>query len=308
MLTIFTIPKPFRGHINVIQRNAIQSWLQLSPKCKIILFGDEDGAQDVAREFKILHIPEVKKNEFGTPLLNSVFNQVKNMANNHILVYINCDIILMSDFLPAVKAVNFPLFLLAGRRWDLDVKEGIQFEEKDWEIKLRKLIIKSGRLHPPSGIDYFVFPRNLSIDLPPFAVGRLGWDNWFLYRARSLGIPLIDATNAITVVHQVHNFSNFPNGRKSRDKGLESRRNLELVGGPSHAFSLRDADWVLTNQGLKGRRIFPPLQFCYHYLGSLHNFYPWLASLLKVVIFPARFLTNVARSLQQFLIKRRWRF
>ena len=27
MLTIFTIPKPFIGHIGVIQRNAIMSWL-----------------------------------------------------------------------------------------------------------------------------------------------------------------------------------------------------------------------------------------------------------------------------------------
>ena len=34
MLTIFTIPKPFVGHIGVIQRNAIISWLNLSPKMR----------------------------------------------------------------------------------------------------------------------------------------------------------------------------------------------------------------------------------------------------------------------------------
>ena len=26
MLTIFTTPKPFRGHIGIIQRNALKSW------------------------------------------------------------------------------------------------------------------------------------------------------------------------------------------------------------------------------------------------------------------------------------------
>ncbi len=31
MITIFAIPKPFKGHIDVIQRNAIQSWTKLSP-------------------------------------------------------------------------------------------------------------------------------------------------------------------------------------------------------------------------------------------------------------------------------------
>ena len=51
MITIFTIPKPFKGHINTIQRNAIQSWMQLKPECEIILFGDDYGVSDIAKEF-----------------------------------------------------------------------------------------------------------------------------------------------------------------------------------------------------------------------------------------------------------------
>ena len=30
-LTIFAVPKPFEGHIDVIQRNAIRSWQRLRP-------------------------------------------------------------------------------------------------------------------------------------------------------------------------------------------------------------------------------------------------------------------------------------
>ena len=49
MITFFSTPKPFRGHIGVIQRNAIQSWRLTHPDAEVILFGDEAGAAEVAR-------------------------------------------------------------------------------------------------------------------------------------------------------------------------------------------------------------------------------------------------------------------
>jgi hypothetical protein len=44
-LTIFTSPKPFtkNPHINLIQRNAIQSWLHLGPEVEVFMMGDEAG-------------------------------------------------------------------------------------------------------------------------------------------------------------------------------------------------------------------------------------------------------------------------
>jgi len=50
MITFFTTPKPFRGHIGVIQRNAIHSWKLVHPEAEVILFGNEEGAAEVARE------------------------------------------------------------------------------------------------------------------------------------------------------------------------------------------------------------------------------------------------------------------
>ena len=261
MLTIFTIPKSFLDHINIIQRNAISSWLQLSPKPEIILFGDDKGVAEIVREFNICHTPEIEKNEFGAPLLNLVFNQAQKIAKNDLLVYINCDIILMSDFIPAIQKIKRSMFLMSGRRWDLDVKEEIDFNQ-DLEEKLRKDIKKKGRLHGFSGIDYFVFPRNFSFNLPSFAVGRPGWDNWVIYRVRSLKIPMIDATQMITAVHQNH-----PLVYHSKDK--ESQRNYKLAGGFSHMLTLRDADWILTPHGLTK----PP--FPRRIFSILSLFYPW---------------------------------
>ena len=81
MLTIFGIPKAFEGHFEVIQRNAIQSWTRLSPRCQILLFGDEKGTAEVAAELGVRHIPAVDRNEFGTPLLNSIFAQAEKDAS-----------------------------------------------------------------------------------------------------------------------------------------------------------------------------------------------------------------------------------
>ena len=93
MLTIFTIPKPFAGHIGVIQRNAIMSWLALIPACEIILFGDEPGIQEIAQEFGIVHVPEIRKTQYGTPFLDDVFNQAQQIAHHNVVCYCNADII-----------------------------------------------------------------------------------------------------------------------------------------------------------------------------------------------------------------------
>jgi len=260
MLTIFTVPKPFVGHIKIIQRNAIQSWLKLSINCEIILFGDEIGVAQIAKEFNIRHISKISLNKFGTPLINEVFLKAQKVAQYQRLVYINADIILMSDFIQAVQYIDNPLFIMAGRRWDIEVKEEINFNEIDWENKLHSRIVKDGKFHGFSGIDYFVFPRGLLINLPPFAVGRPGWDNWLIYHAHSINVPVIDASDVITVIHQNHK-------PIYRSKHKEVQKNLELTGSFSNMCTLRDADWILTHRGLKRppffRRILAKLSFSY---------------------------------------------
>src|SRR5215470_10391406 len=98
MLTLFTTPKPFVGHIAVIQRNALQSWKCLHPDVEVILFGNDEGVADIARELGLRHIPELDNNEFGTPLLDDLFHKAETAARFSTLGYINADIILLSEF------------------------------------------------------------------------------------------------------------------------------------------------------------------------------------------------------------------
>ena len=97
MLTIFTTAKPFRGHIGIIQRNALQSWKALHPAVEIILFGADEGAADVAQELGLHHEPHVERNEHGIKRLDYLFARAQLIAKHDVLCYVNCDIILMQD-------------------------------------------------------------------------------------------------------------------------------------------------------------------------------------------------------------------
>ena len=101
-LTLFATPKKFEGHIGVIQRNAIQSWTHMSPRPNIILFGTEPGTPEVAREFELVHVPNIKCNQWATPLVSDLFEQAEKRSSSPVLCYVNSDIILFDDFAQAL--------------------------------------------------------------------------------------------------------------------------------------------------------------------------------------------------------------
>jgi hypothetical protein len=251
MLTIFSTLKPFTGKIKVIQTNALRSWVALRPACEVILFGGEAGTAEIATDLGIRHVADIERNEYGTPLVSAMFQTAQQMARHPLMCFANADIILMSDLLPAVQQITWPSFLLLGQRWDIECEELIDFSDPRWEEQLRARLAKEGKLHLPSGIDYFIFPRGLYTDIPPFAIGRPGWDNWMVYNARSRKLPVIDATKAVTVVHQNHDYAHHPQGTAGVYQGVESEHNLKLLGGWEYSLCTRNANWMLTLHGLK---------------------------------------------------------
>ncbi|MBN2105984.1 MAG: hypothetical protein JW832_01050 [Deltaproteobacteria bacterium] len=251
MLTLFAVPKHFKGHFNIIQRNAIQSWMSLKSSCEIILFGDEEGTAEVAEEYGARHCPEIARNEFGTPLLNDIFEKAQHLSTNKFFCFINADIILLSDFPKALNNISFHRFLLAGQRWDMHIDHPLDFHDAAWETKLRYRLGKDAVLHTPDGIDYFVFSHGLWGKIPPFAIGRPAYDNWLIYRARARRAAVIDATPVITAIHQNHDYSHAPNGWQTVWEGPECVRNKALAGCKDRWFTLWDANWLLTDQGVQ---------------------------------------------------------
>ncbi len=253
MLTIFALPKPFRDQIGIIQRNAIESWLRL-PSCEVILFGDEEGTAETAAQFGLRHVPDVERSEYGTPLVNSLFHRAQALGNHDIIGYVNADIILTGDIVEAIHKMPPEPFLLIGKRWDLDVTQPLDYEDPDWEAKLRRRVKTDGVLHGHTALDYFVFRRGLYSDIPPFAIGRTSWDNWLVVRARSLGAVVVDASPVVTIIHQNHDYSHHPDGHKGIWEGPEAARNLMLLGGPNYVYGVLDSTHVLSANGLKAAR------------------------------------------------------
>jgi hypothetical protein len=252
LITIFSAPKPFtEPHIARIQRNAIRSWLALGADVEVVLLGVEAGLAETAKDLGVTHLPQVKHNTAGTPLVSSMFALARQVNDSPLLACINADILLMPDFLSAARlALNHTdRFLVVGQRYDLDVKEDLDFKP-GWDETLRKRIRTSGRLHPPAGSDYFLFPRSCFTEMPAFAIGRAGWDNWMIYKGRLEGWPVIDATDAITIAHQDHDYNHLPGGQ-THYRLPETYENIRLAGGRRTIFHLEDASHRLTLQGLQ---------------------------------------------------------
>jgi len=245
MITFFSIPKAFKGHISVIQQNAIKSWMALRPRPEIILFGRDQGIEETAAEFNIMHIKDVECNEFGTPFLHSIFKKAEIVASNDIVCYINADIIVMSDFIEAIKSITLKKYLMVGSRCDIDIRRHIDFTAFDWEMQFKKLLKKQGTVHPPAGSDYFVFKRKTIKDMPPFIIGRPCWDNWMIFEFRKIGIPVIDASKTAMVVHQNHNYKHIKDGDGACYNGIEADSNRKLLNNPDHLFTLSDVSHLL---------------------------------------------------------------
>jgi len=267
-LSIFCAPKSFIDeHSRIIQRNAIKSWLSLKPLPEIILLGNENGIADVAKEFNIRHIPNVECNEYGMPFISSIFSIGQAAAKFPVVCYLNCDIILLDDFLLAIQRVIQELpgedFLIIGRRWDLDIKTEIDFFDTHKE-HIKANIKKAGKLQPPDTLDYFVFRKGRLNNILPFIVGRPIWDNWMVYHAWRKSAKVIDITSQVMVIHPIHGLGwkktfkiskHLDNDQYMLRLINEVNYNIKLRGDSFYMFTTKDAVYRLSAEGLRPNKL-----------------------------------------------------
>jgi hypothetical protein len=287
LITLFSAPKPFTDpHIAMIQRNAIQSWTLL-PDVEVIVLGEETGLAENARELGVKHIPNVKCNSNGTPLISSMFQLVRENSHSDLLCIINADMILRSDFLAAAKQVikSKDKFVLLSQRWDLEVTQPIEFTE-GWQNRLSSMVHHQGSLHRPAGSDFFLFPKFCYQDIPNFTIGRAGWDNWMIYKARKEKWAVVDCTPSVMIVHQNHDYSHLPGG-KPHYEHPDTNENIRLAGGEANIrYTILDA----THQLAAGGKLIRPKMSYLRFMRGVELF-------LRSVFFflPENMIENVAR-------------
>jgi len=270
----------------MIQRNAIKSWTLL-PDIEVILLGEEIGLVETARELGVKHIPNVKCNNNGTPLISSMFQLARENSHSDLLCIINADMILMPDFIQAAKQVikSKDKFVLLSQRWDLDVTQPIEFTE-GWQNRLSSMVHGQGSLHRPAGSDFFLFPLSSYFDIPDFTIGRAGWDNWMIYKARKEKWSVIDCTPSVMIVHQNHDYSHLPGG-KPHYEHPDTNENIRLAGGEANIrYTILDA----THQLAAGGKLIRPKMSYLRFMRGVELF------LRKIFFFlPENMIENVAR-------------
>ena len=286
LLTLFSAPKPFTNpHIAMIQRNAIKSWTLL-PDVEVILLGEETGLAEAAKELGVKHIPNVARNDAGTPLISSMFQLARENSNSDLLCIINADMILMPDFVEAARRSRMlrDKYVLLSQRWDYDITEPIDYAE-GWESQLRKAVRKQNQLHRPAGSDFFLFPKSCYVDIPNFIIGRAGWDNWMIYKARAEKWAVIDCTPSVMIVHQNHDYSHLPGG-KPHYEHPDTNENIRLAGGQANIrYTILDSTHQLAN----GKLTRPKLTYL-RFMRKVELF-------LRAIFFflPEKMIENIAR-------------
>lgn len=251
-VTMVTIPKGFRDHAGVIQTNAIHSWVKLVRPESVILCGDDPGVREMAEATGSVHRPDIQKTELGTPLVSDAILRTAREARTPWVCYLNGDIMLDSSFGRMLARVDKSApTLIVGRRIDVDVKTVLDLDGAGAEAKLAE-IAAGGTLSPSNAIDFFCFtPGRWVENMPEFAVGRPGWDNWFVFNAVRRGVRVIDATGQLLTLHQNHGYGHVPKGTGQAWNGPEAERHRQIIGSWFCYFTIDDATHVLRAEGVR---------------------------------------------------------
>lgn len=246
------IPKGFNTPAALrAQRNAILSWKAAHAPIQIILLGDDPGVEAFALEHQLEWGGPISRSELGTPRLDAAFAQAARLAQHSLLAYVNADIIVDAAMLRQITSITMSGFLLVSQRTNILVEHDLDFGSPEVTHAFFDDARSKGQLQGPAAIDLFLFdlPSPL-VNLPEFYVGRPGWDNWMIAQARRKGLAVIDATPAITMVHQDHDYGHVPQGKNNTWRGPEADLNLAKIGPVVFHMTIMDATHQLTAQGV----------------------------------------------------------
>ncbi len=248
MITFFTCPKAFVGHIGIIQKNAIRSWQYLNRNCEIILLGDEEGVKEFAEENNCKYFPNIEKKD-GRPLISSIFKHGQELASNPFCCWINTDIILMDGLSSIIEQIKIETackhFLVVGERISLNIFNEIDFKE-DTE-KIYKLAREKGASDGLWAVDYFLFPKGMYNSVPPFVIGCSSYDNWLIWFCKNNHISIINTSNVILCIHQNHDHLS-KGGFAHSFSGITAQGNQALANGKKKC--LADSDYIFEKHGV----------------------------------------------------------
>jgi hypothetical protein len=212
-------PKELRIAKYVAVRNVILSMVVLRPAIGFVVFTDSRRVLSLCDEHSVAVVRNPDTNREGTPLLRFMFEELRRSTTSPLYGYMNGDLLFSTDLVTGIDAVLHAIadgrlrkrVLVVGRRVNFlqpvgRVSQGSHGfsdtaaeKEKNWwtltpsmkpaEVDWRvRLMGASGNLFGPGAVDFFFTTRGaLSWDsIPPFVIGRRGYDSWLVDHAVSV--------------------------------------------------------------------------------------------------------------------------
>ncbi len=249
MLTFLSSPKPFKGKDKENQYRAIRTWLLAAENAEVILYGDSEGIEDAGRELNVKVVKDIQSSASRVPYFGAIADHAATHGKYDIQVYLNCDILLYGIYM-ASQVISFENFLFIGQRIDL-FQDVIVIEHPDeFKYVVEKLFDKNQlKMHERTGIDYFMFSRNMWKGLKPITIGRGGYDNALLAFCKQHQYPIIDGTLSVIALHQFHDYKHVNGNEQFVFYGPEAKQNLSVAGKYS-LLAVSDADYIMDNYQL----------------------------------------------------------
>lgn len=251
MVTIFSTCRSFlHPKFGLIQRNAIQSWLLITPKPEILIMGNEPGSKEICEEFGLIHVPDIEITELGTPIISSMFAKAEEMATHDTLCLVSSDILFFDDAMIAVERLRerFRYFMGGVHRYDKNFDQPIDFNDPNW----REVVKKDIQLGHPGCGDFFLIRKGTYRNgILPFSIGRASVDNWLVYESTRLGCS-VDMTKVVRIVHQNHDHSHIPGDMAGMVNGEEFKKN-RAIAGKTVSMEIANSTWIMTENDIVKR-------------------------------------------------------
>lgn len=224
-VTLFSAPPAFTGNESDLNRQALLSWLHLSPRPQVVLLGNHSSLHQAAAEFPGLVTvePNIDYTFTGLPMFHSMVARA-NAAITNVTVLVPPTVMLLQDFMPGLRklAATFPSeWALVAQRLEISDLPfrfvhkggGIVFLEHSVsgeamiDRELASFVRTSGKLALLEGVNVWAWTVAFDAPLfgapmPSFTYGAGYHDQWMARAlAQSGSRVVVDATDALVGFH-----------------------------------------------------------------------------------------------------------
>lgn len=247
LLVLFTTFKSLSNKTELYLRT-LHNWASLRPAILPVLFTipsdldpqNKDTAllQGRARDLGWAVYPAPRLMH-DLPVLPDMFAHVTTTHDAALYGYCNGDILFTDDLVTTLRYLvhtavptlmnNFTEYFITGVRTNVRYTEDLPLDTWD-DVKSAA---RQGVLFEYQSQDFFISGRASYPwqQVPPFVVGRVGYDNWLVGHAVQSHIPVIDVTETVVSVHLTDE-----EGNKAGDSTADHDINTKLI--PSFNYNL----------------------------------------------------------------------